>query len=790
MLSRLAEVDICDRECCNAVISELWKLPRGAWGDKEYLFLSRLLLEQSCITWANSVDTSVPQVSCLVHDPICKELAYRALSLLLRHGYLKSFLGTLRTSCTPHRHAVLTLLCTFPCIQEHVVAPMIMEAWTTDRTKTLRAVILLGYNARRYATKQILELLDANTSRGRTASHGQQDLLATALIRLFAFSRICSIIEDEKGEIADNSFRIACLQALARDIQTSILSCNVCATSESPYSFHCPYNCKIVVSDTADHTYAVKDDVIILSYEELCLYLELLHEKLAAYEDAIWRGSHLSASHSPKQSPRVSSSRNRRASRLSRASSLHLGDLDTTDHATNLSTNQYREDQLDQSDAPLASSFCQLRTLHDKTCLLLLTSLKSSIRSPNEGVVSCAIAAMTKVLCSLTEPSLVASAHIYKRLQSVRAIQFIECVLDVLSHPSDSVKEVAVISLGSILVKYLQYVHGTVTMGLFYSILNLSITNSQPKVRNFCLLTIKYIYSNIQISPQDLLLKPIDVQQFVALFSSSSSSKLLAAECICLTNKEGRHFLMQAAQHDINTRNRVLCINALKCFAISVVDKHELLDLKHCLASLLVDSSTLVQASALDLYGYLYFLVTKGLSEELTQTMPELSYVDKQRLAVFVATPIITTKSFSNVIGEKLKDTRFCLNSDLFSSLLKVLQDYTDPDTTCTLLVDAILAHKKREKVMLSLLDVFSVYQPSNIRYYIILYRDVLEVQVYKIFDKRFPYQSAEITEYAVNLLRSDNELISIVATLSKRRSGSQIFADWCRKVLQLMEED
>lgn len=797
MLNSPTEADICDREYCTTIISKLWKLEQSMCGDREYLFLCRLLLEPSCITHVDSTNISTTQVCGLVQDPFCRELAFKALSLLLRHGYLRSFLRTLRGVPISHRCELLTLLCSFSCIQEHVVTPMVMEMWTIDRILTLKALILLGYNARRHATKPILDLLDTSTSCGHTIAYAQQDLMATALIKLFAFRYLCSIIKDEQGEIADRSFRIACLQALARELKTSISICDICATSEFPCLLNCPYNCKITISDTVDCIYTITDDMIVLSYEELCLYLELLHEKLAIYENNVWRKLEDLSSHDLHLT--TSSLENHRASsRTSKANSFYLGDLDVTKHATNVSVNQSMEDeQVDQSERRLASPFCQLRMLSNKTYLLLLTSLKASIKSSYEGVVSSAISAMTSVLCSLADSSSTSSAHVYRRLQSVHAIQFIECVLDAIFYPSDSVKEVAVISLGLLLVRYLQYVHKTVAMGLFYSILNLSVTNQHPKVRNFCLLTIKYIYSNINIHPQDLLLKQVDVQQFITLFSSASSSKLLVAECICLTNNEGRQFLMQTAREDVNVRNRVLCINALKCFAIAAVEEHELIDFKHCLTSLLADSSTLVQASALDLYGYLYSLVTARLSEELSQTstltstptISDLSSIDKQRLMAFTTTPIITTTSFSTVITEKLKDVHFCLNTDLLLSLLKVLQDYVSPSMICRLLVDAILIHKKREKILLPLLDLFSVYQPDNIQGYLTLYHDTLEVQVYKLFDKRFPYSSPKIIDYAVNLITKDSNLLSIIATLSKRRVGSQIFADWCRRILQLIEE-
>ncbi|ESU38843.1 Hypothetical protein DHA2_150152 [Giardia duodenalis] len=799
MLNSLTEADVCDKGYCTRIVSELWTLEQGACGDREYLFLCRLLLEPSCITQVDSSGVSTTQLCGLTQDPFCRELASKALSLLLRHGYLRSFLRTLRGVPTPHRCELLALLCSFPCIQEHVVTPMVMETWAIDRAMTLRAIIQLGYNARRHATKPVLDLLDPSTSYNHTITYAQQDLVATALIKLFAFRHLCSVIKDERGEVADRSFRVACLQALARDIKTNASSCDVCATSEFPCSIECPYNCKITVSDTSGCTYTITDDTIVLCYEELCLYLELLHEKLAICENAVWRSLEGPSSHKAHLTTSPSESR-RASSRTSRANSLHLGDLDITKHTTNVSASQSMNDeQLDRSGKRLTSSFCQLRTLSDKTYLLLLTSLKSSMQSSNEGVVSSAISAMTSILCSLADSSSTStsSARVYKRLQSIYAIQFIECVLDAIFHPSDSVKEVAVISLGLLLVRYLQYVHKTVAMGLFYSILNLSTTNQYPKVRNFCLLTIKYVYSNVSISPQDLLLKQEDVQHFITLFSSASSSKLLVAECICLTNREGRQFLMQTARQDINARNRVLCINALKCFAIAAVEEDELIDLKHCLASLLADSSALVQASALDLYGHLYFLVTAEPSEELSQAgarastsiLSDLSSIDKQRLMRFTATPIITAKSFSTTISEKLKDVHFCLNADLLDSLLKVLQDYVSPNIVCALLVDGILLHKKREKVLLPLLNLFSVYQPDNIRGYITLYHDTVEVQIYKLFDKRFPYDSSEAIEYAVGLIAKDSNLISMVMTLSKRRTGSQIFADWCRRILQLMEE-
>lgn len=796
MSGKLATIDTYNEEQCNVVVSDLWTLQKGMCGNDEYLFLCRLLLESSCVTKVDSLDTLNEQVVGLKEDTFAKELAYKALALLVRHGYLRDFLGALRNTCSVHKCEILAFLCSFPYIQEHIVTPMLMETWTTDRTTTLKAIILLGYKARRYATKPIFELLDTNIHGGRSIGHAQQALLATALIRLFAFKRITAIIEDEQGNNTDSTFRISCLQALVHDTTIGISLCNSCASSESSYPSKCPYNCKIAVSDMHDHIYIIKDDIIVLCYEELCLYLEILHDSLEMYENLAWKK--IEGLSSPNVTLTESSSRSCRTTCHSpKTTSLHIRDLENTRHILEISNDPSTNNELvDQSGVCFAPHFCQLRTLHDKTYLCLLTSLQSATKSSNEGVVSWAISAMTKLLCSLADSSSINNTYVYKKLQSIHAIQFIEYILDGISHPSDSVKEVAIISLGSLLVEYIQYFHNTVTMGLFYSILNLCVINPRPKVRNCCLLTIKYIYCNIKGDPRDLLLKQSDIHQLITVFSSTSSSKLLVAECICLTNRDGRRFLMHTAQHDINLRNRAVCINALKYFAISVVEEHELIDLKHCLAALLVDSNSIIQSTTLDLYGYLYLMITKGVSKEsseisrTTTAIPQLSLIGKQRLMAFKATPIITDMSFSMLISEKLKDIHFCLNSDLFSSLLKVMQDYIDPSMICTLLTDAIIANKKREKTVIALLDLFALYKPENIRNYVILYRDVVEVQIYKLFDKRFPYNSPELMEYVTTLMSIDSELTSIIKYICKRRSGSQIFADWCRQVLKLIEND
>lgn len=91
MLNSLTEADVCDRGYCTRIVSELWTLEQGACGDREYLFLCRLLLEPSCITQVDSSGDSTTQLCGLTQDPFCRELASKALSLLLRHGYLRSF---------------------------------------------------------------------------------------------------------------------------------------------------------------------------------------------------------------------------------------------------------------------------------------------------------------------------------------------------------------------------------------------------------------------------------------------------------------------------------------------------------------------------------------------------------------------------------------------------------------------------------------------------------------------------------------------------------------------------
>lgn len=420
---------------------------------------------------------------------------------------------------------------------------------------------------------------------------------------------------------------------------------------------------------------------------------------------------------------------------------------------------------------------------------------------------------------------------------------FMEVIIDLTRDATDNVREVVIISLGRLLLKYKRYISIQTSFNMLHCITYILREDTRPKIRNYCLLTLKFILlgnapasddgeprvatppSNSPTSCADLLVsEDIDVLRQVFL---SASSKLCAGECLCLSGYTGRKFLMSVALTDTNTRNRVMAIDALKILKYNILlTEIEIFETKRFLLTVLSDPNELVVTAAIGLYGVLY--QQRQIEEEagnrlhpqgLGGSSVEAASPAAPVTAVLQMVPIrgrlsfVDAEAFMRLVKSSLANATFMNNTRLRSCLLSTVQTYVKPEEACTLLSDClsrcsgmaategspvtassiasetasslqdILSSQKQQSfprvVIGEILRALGNMRPTSFHTLLSLYAKLKDPRLFKQLDSALGIHEMGALPLIRTAMTDDPELCSLIALLKDSQSGSPNFQEW-----------
>lgn len=718
-------------------------------GDEARSAIRAFLMESSDIPCDSSNTTAL-------------DATFSALQTLIINGDLPSLFDWLEDCPQERRLFIATQMCYLTAIQEHVLTPLILEKWGHAREETLNALILLGVTARRYAIPLIRELVIEAIRAQFTSLRNMTHLIARALVALLDLDTLTTSIVNET---TTPIFRLACLDVLRAHPPGVGDSCNVCAGDGTS----CPDECKFIVVEDLSTPYSVVLDEIrrelIINYEELRIYLTF------------------SQSTGLVQTMLATSQADRPSVMLSTYDQNNSSALKTADL-----------EQLTQPGELPAVRRCYAPLFKMQDHERLLRALRQNNASQNLSIVTHSIATSTALLVALVERPAIALDD----LESLSVIKVIESFVDALENVDDSVREIALVSIGQVLVRYHNYLHLTVIQGLIFKIMQILTEDNRPAVRNYCLFTLKYVYQNIDMDTSLLLVNSTDVERLIGMFSLPSS-KLLTAECICLAGSTGRAFLMDRALHDCNLRARLLSIQALHCIPYAVLDENEALRLKRFLGNVINDPAPLIKAAGLELYGRLYRITVKygQASNELmlstsnaeddregVYSIPDFgSQLKQKRFRAFARQSFISPVSFKALLLHRL-ETAHSMDTASQKALFQTISRHLAPSDICGLVADTILACRSHDTYIGLLLDELMKIQPEYLCAFAHMYAHTAEVTLYRRFDVRFPFDSDEMFAYARRLLDTSPAFRADIEVAVGRKTGSNEFGGWCQRLL------
>ncbi|TNJ28135.1 hypothetical protein GMRT_15199 [Giardia muris] len=704
-----------------------------------------------------------PDIPCDSSDTVILDAALSALQALIINGDLPLLFDWLDDCPQERRLFIATQLCYLTAVQEHVITPLVLEKWGHAREETLNALILLGVTARRYALPLLRELVVEAVRAQFSSLRNMTHLIARALVALLDLDTLTTSITTET---TTPIFRLACLDILRAHPPGVGDSCNVCACDGGS----CPYECKFTVVEDLSSPYSVVVDEarreLIINYEELRIYLTFsqsmgLAQTMLATSHAIDRPSVMLS-----------------ACDQNTFSALKTADLE----------------QLTQPGELPAVRRCYAPLFKMQDHERLLRVLRQNGESQNLSIVTHSIATSTALLVALVERPAIALDD----LESLSVIKVIESFVDALENMDDSVREITLVSIGQVLVRYHTYLHLTVIQGLIFKIMQILTEDNRPAVRNYCLFTLKYVYQNIDMDTSLLLVNPTDVGRLIGMFSLPSS-KLLTAECICLAGSTGRAFLMERALHDCNLRARLLSIQALHCVPYAVLDENEALQLKRFLGNVINDPAPLIRAAGLELYGRLYRITVKygQTSNELTLSTSQVdedregvysipdfgSQLKQKRFRAFARQSFISPVSFKALLLHRL-EAAHSMDAASQKALFQTISRHLAAPDICGLVADTILACRSHDTYVGLLLDELMKIQPEYLRAFAHMYAHTAEVTLYRRFDVRFPFDSDEIFAYARRLLDTSPTFRADIEVAIGRKTGSSEFGGWCQRLL------